>query len=72
MCNYIAVMNRKNLIREDSNSNSIMFGSDNEIEIDERTQPLNPILNKKRRIDEELFLELDEMEAENIEPQVIF
>ena len=65
-------MNRKNLIREDSNSNSIMFGSDNEIEIDERTQPLNPILNKKRRIDEELFLELDEMEAENIEPQVIF
>lgn len=65
-------MNRKNLIREDSNSNSIMFGSDNEIEIDERTQPLNPTLNKKRRIDEELFLELDEMEAENIEPQVIF
>lgn len=65
-------MNRKNLIREDSNSNSIMFGSDNEIEIDERTQPLNPTLNKKRRIDKELFLELDEMEAENIEPQVIF
>lgn len=65
-------MNRINLIRQDSDSN--MIGSDSEIEVETAESPhsSSQMPNKKRRIDEELIIELEELTPENVESEVIY
>lgn len=51
-----------------------MIGSDSEIEVETAESPhsSSQMPNKKRRIDEELIIELEELTPENVESEVIY